>query len=252
MIYVLKNRHICVGLDAGGLCEMRAAALTAPPHHVAGVANSGNDGRPAITEVMDVIKSLKNRHICIGLDAGGLSEMRAAAPPRCLNRPARRGNDISRPQVRHNWSRRQPTHVVPPCKSNSARSNQLPHTRTTRGSTTPPSTPSPRRFSEFGFRQPIVVDEDGVIIVGHTRYKAALKARPDRGAGPRRQRSDAGAGQGVPHRRQPDGDASPSGTTTCCRSNWPICRSMDFDLDLLGFDRRRAGEAARCRRRRTA
>src|SRR5260370_17981623 len=27
----------------------------------------------------------------------------------------------------------------------------------------------------FGFGQPIVVDEDGVIIVGHTRYKAALK-----------------------------------------------------------------------------
>src|SRR5262245_37900476 len=28
---------------------------------------------------------------------------------------------------------------------------------------------------EYGFRQPIVVDEDSVIIVGHTRYKAALK-----------------------------------------------------------------------------
>src|SRR5207245_4715998 len=28
---------------------------------------------------------------------------------------------------------------------------------------------------EFGFRQPIVVDENDVIIVGHTRYKAALK-----------------------------------------------------------------------------
>src|SRR5437868_10054581 len=28
---------------------------------------------------------------------------------------------------------------------------------------------------EFGFRQPIVVDEQGVIIVGHARYKAALK-----------------------------------------------------------------------------
>jgi DNA modification methylase len=27
----------------------------------------------------------------------------------------------------------------------------------------------------FGFRQPIVVDEEGVIVVGHTRYKAALK-----------------------------------------------------------------------------
>src|SRR6516162_8226983 len=30
-------------------------------------------------------------------------------------------------------------------------------------------------IQEFGFRQPIVVDEAGVIIVGHTRYKAALK-----------------------------------------------------------------------------
>ncbi|MCK4298981.1 MAG: DNA modification methylase, partial [Planctomycetes bacterium] len=28
---------------------------------------------------------------------------------------------------------------------------------------------------EFGFRQPIVVNEDGVIVVGHTRYQAALK-----------------------------------------------------------------------------
>jgi hypothetical protein len=28
---------------------------------------------------------------------------------------------------------------------------------------------------EFGFRQPIVVDEDGVIIIGHTRFKAATK-----------------------------------------------------------------------------
>src|SRR5260370_8078653 len=28
---------------------------------------------------------------------------------------------------------------------------------------------------EFGFRQPIVIDESDVIVVGHTRYKAALK-----------------------------------------------------------------------------
>ncbi|MBC8350454.1 MAG: ParB N-terminal domain-containing protein, partial [Planctomycetes bacterium] len=28
---------------------------------------------------------------------------------------------------------------------------------------------------EFGFRQPIVVDTEGVIICGHTRYKAAQK-----------------------------------------------------------------------------
>jgi len=30
-------------------------------------------------------------------------------------------------------------------------------------------------IQEFGFRQPIVVDKDGVIIVGHTRWKAAKK-----------------------------------------------------------------------------
>ena len=30
-------------------------------------------------------------------------------------------------------------------------------------------------LKEFGFRQPIVVDPDGVIICGHTRYKAAQK-----------------------------------------------------------------------------
>lgn len=28
---------------------------------------------------------------------------------------------------------------------------------------------------QFGFRQPIVVDSDGVIVVGHTRYMAALQ-----------------------------------------------------------------------------
>ena len=28
-------------------------------------------------------------------------------------------------------------------------------------------------IKEFGFKQPIVVDKDGIIIVGHTRYKAA-------------------------------------------------------------------------------
>jgi DNA modification methylase len=32
-----------------------------------------------------------------------------------------------------------------------------------------------RSIQEFGFRQPIVVDDSGVIIVGHTRFKAAQK-----------------------------------------------------------------------------
>ena len=32
-----------------------------------------------------------------------------------------------------------------------------------------------KSLKEYGFRQPIVVDAEGVIIVGHTRYKAAVK-----------------------------------------------------------------------------
>jgi ParB-like chromosome segregation protein Spo0J len=35
-------------------------------------------------------------------------------------------------------------------------------------------------LKEFGFRQPIVVDSDGVIVCGHTRYKAALKLGLDK------------------------------------------------------------------------
>ena len=30
-------------------------------------------------------------------------------------------------------------------------------------------------FKAFGSRQPIVVNEDGVIVVGHTRYQAAMQ-----------------------------------------------------------------------------
>src|ERR1700741_1120381 len=30
-------------------------------------------------------------------------------------------------------------------------------------------------LKEFGFRQPLVVDGEGVLVVGHTRWKAALK-----------------------------------------------------------------------------
>lgn len=31
-----------------------------------------------------------------------------------------------------------------------------------------------RSIREYGWRQPIVVDSDGIIIVGHTRHKAAI------------------------------------------------------------------------------
>src|SRR5207249_4239913 len=32
-----------------------------------------------------------------------------------------------------------------------------------------------KSIEAYGFRQPVVVDEAGIIIVGHTRFKAALK-----------------------------------------------------------------------------
>jgi ParB-like chromosome segregation protein Spo0J len=32
-----------------------------------------------------------------------------------------------------------------------------------------------KSIREYGFNQPLVLDEEGVIVVGHTRYKAALK-----------------------------------------------------------------------------
>ena len=35
-------------------------------------------------------------------------------------------------------------------------------------------------IKEFGWQQPIVVDKDNVIIVGHTRYKAAKKLKMDK------------------------------------------------------------------------
>jgi len=32
-------------------------------------------------------------------------------------------------------------------------------------------------IKEFGFKQPLVIDADGVIVAGHTRYKAAIKLK---------------------------------------------------------------------------
>ena len=37
-----------------------------------------------------------------------------------------------------------------------------------------------RSIRDFGFRQPIVIDGDGVIVVGHTRWKAAKKLGLDK------------------------------------------------------------------------
>jgi len=88
---------------------------------------------------------------------------------------------------------------------------------------------------EFGFRQPIVVDEAGVIIVGHTRWKAAKKL---------------GLAKVPVHMAK---DLTPeqikayriADNQTASIAEWdyellPIelkdLQAADFDLDLLGFD----------------
>ena len=90
-------------------------------------------------------------------------------------------------------------------------------------------------IKEFGFRQPIVVDENGVIIVGHGRYWAALKLGLEKvpvhvpvGWSPAK----------IKAYRIAD-------NKTAELSSWnyellPLelaeLQSMDYDLHLLGFD----------------
>lgn len=52
-------------------------------------------------------------------------------------------------------------------------------------------------INEFGWQQPIVVDKDNVIIVGHTRYKAAKKAGYEASSSGGRWRAQPGAGESI-------------------------------------------------------
>src|SRR5712692_1417449 len=88
---------------------------------------------------------------------------------------------------------------------------------------------------EFGFRQPIVVDGEGVIIIGHVRYKAALKLGLDKV--PVHVAKDLTPEQ-VKALRIAD-------NKTADLSDWnydllPIelaeLQGMDYDLSLLGFN----------------
>jgi len=88
---------------------------------------------------------------------------------------------------------------------------------------------------EFGFRQPIVVDAEGVIVVGHTRYKAAQKLGLERV--PVHVATDLTPEQIRAYRIADNKSAE--------LSDWnydllPIelgeLKACDFDLGLLGFD----------------
>src|SRR6266852_1937766 len=88
---------------------------------------------------------------------------------------------------------------------------------------------------EFGFRQPIVVDEQGVIIVGHARYLAALKLGLEKV--PVHVAKDLTPEQIKAYRI--------ADNKTADLSDWnydllPIelaeLQGMDYDLSLLGFN----------------
>jgi DNA modification methylase len=88
---------------------------------------------------------------------------------------------------------------------------------------------------EFGFRQPIVVDEAGVIIVGHTRWKAAKKLGLAKV--PVHVATDLSAEQTKAYR------IADNQTATLAEWDFDLLpielkdlQGADYDLSLLGFD----------------
>jgi DNA modification methylase len=96
-------------------------------------------------------------------------------------------------------------------------------------------------LKEFGFRQPIVVDKDGIIIVGHTRYKAAVKLGLEKV--PVHVAKDLTDAQIKAYR------IADNQTATLADWNYELLpielkdlAGMEFDLDLLGFDQEELGK----------
>ncbi|QDT34001.1 DNA modification methylase [Thalassoglobus polymorphus] len=88
---------------------------------------------------------------------------------------------------------------------------------------------------EFGFRQPIVVDEAGVIIVGHTRYKAAQQLGLEK--------VPVHVAKGLSPAQVKAYRIADNQTATLAEWNYDLLpieladlQGLDFDLDLLGFD----------------
>ena len=93
-----------------------------------------------------------------------------------------------------------------------------------------------RSIEEFGFRQPIVVDEDGVIIIGHTRLKAAQKlglakvpVHVASGLSPEKIKALRIADNKTAELAEWDYDLLPIELAEL--------QEMDFDIDLLGFSK---------------
>src|SRR4051812_21815964 len=90
-------------------------------------------------------------------------------------------------------------------------------------------------LKEFGWRQPIVVDGEGVIVVGHTRYKAAQKLGWQEV--PVHVAADLSPAQAKAYRIADNQTAS---IAAWDYQLLPVelsgLEEMQFDLSLLGFD----------------
>jgi len=92
-----------------------------------------------------------------------------------------------------------------------------------------------RSIREFGFRQPIVVDADGVIVVGHTRWKAAAKLGLERV--PVHVASELTPEQAKAYRIADNKLNEISGwNLELLPGELTELRALDVDLGLLGFD----------------
>src|SRR5882672_12478680 len=91
-----------------------------------------------------------------------------------------------------------------------------------------------RSITEFGWRQPIVVDKDGVIVVGHTRWKAAVKLGLK--TVPVHVATELTPAQARPYRLA---DNATGGIATWDMDLLPIeirdLEALNFDTSLLGF-----------------
>ena len=89
-------------------------------------------------------------------------------------------------------------------------------------------------LKEFGFRQPIVVDNDGVIVVGHTRWKAAQALGLDHA--PVHVATDLTPDQARAYRIADNQTASISTWDfELLPTELTALQDVDFDLGLLGF-----------------
>jgi ParB-like chromosome segregation protein Spo0J len=91
-----------------------------------------------------------------------------------------------------------------------------------------------KSLKEFGFRQPIVVDKDGVVIVGHTRLKAAKKLGMDTVPV---HIADLDPVQAKAYRLIDNQTASiAEWDTSVLNLELGELKDLDFDLSVFGFD----------------